>query len=139
MAKATVKKKTVKVGKKVSYVPTRLQWLIVTAIVLLLVICGFFIGWLDSQVAKHYSHRDGGKSSYVFGDVTIRGESTCLKHKGDGPHTMECAIGIKTPSGDYAVVGELSPSIGNPVEATGTLAAPGKDEAYDIQGRLTIK
>jgi hypothetical protein len=139
MVKAKTKKKVMKAAKRITFVPNRVQWLIVTALVLLLVVFGLFVGWLDTQVAEHYARRNDARSTQVFGDVTIRGESTCLRHKDDGPNTAECAIGIKTPSGDYAVVGELSPSIGNPVEATGTLAAPGRDEAYEIQGRLTIK
>ena len=37
------------------------------------------------------------------GPITIHGEITCLPKKGPGPHTLECAIGLKAESGHYAL------------------------------------
>lgn len=122
--------------KKKQIVSTKTQLFIATSIVLLLVVCGLFIGWLDKQVSITHSSKADTSS---FGSVTIKGESTCLKHKGDGPHTMECAVGIKTAAGDYALNGEIVPGADTQIEATGTLSAPAKNEKYDIVGTLTVQ
>ncbi len=122
--------------KKKQIVSTKTQLLVATGVVLLLVVSGLFIGWLDKQVSVKFSTK---ATTTSYGNVTIKGESTCLKHKGDGPHTMECAIGIKTESGDYALSGEITPGADNQIEVTGTLTAPDKDEKYDILGKLTIE
>ena len=41
-------------------------------------------------------------------EVTINGEVTCLPKKGNGPHTMECAIGLLAENGDYYSLINLS-------------------------------
>lgn len=132
-------KKKTKLTHKLKGVPVTTQLAIVTGAVCLLALFGVFVGWLDKQVDLSSYLKNSKGSSLTFGDVTIRGESTCLKHKGDGPHTMECALGIKTPSGDYAVIGEPTKLDNNVVEAKGTLASPSRDAIYKIQGVVTVK
>lgn len=132
------KTKKTKLTHKLKGVPVRTQLAIVTGAVCLLALFGVFVAWLDTQVdISDYFKRSYDKS-VTFGDVTIRGESTCLKHKGSGPHTEECAIGIKTPSGDYAVVGTPT-TTDNMLEARGTLSIPSADSIYNIQGVISIK
>lgn len=133
------KKKKTKLTHKLKGVPVRTQLAIVTGAVCLLALFGVFVAWLDTQVdIRDYFKRSYDKS-VTFGDVIIRGESTCLKHKGSGPHTEECAIGIKTPSGDYAVIGEPTQQENEIIEARGLLSPSSRDSIYDTQGTLTVQ
>lgn len=125
-------------AKKKHVVSTKLQLLVATGIVLLLVAFGLFIGWLDVSVGKQSDDR----VSVTLQDITLKGESVCLSHKGDGVSTLECGVGIKVPSGAvYAVSGEGSEALSGDnknLEVTGTLTIPG-DSAYKSDGTLTLK
>lgn len=132
-------KKKAKLKEKFKGVPVRTQLAIVTGSVCLLALFGTFVGWLDTQVDLNNLLRKSGSSSFSYGDVIIRGESTCLKHKAKGPQTEECTVGIKTPSGDYAVVGTPTKGDNNTLEAQGTLSQPSRDSIYTIQGVITVK
>lgn len=132
-------KKKTKLTHKLKGVPVTTQLAIVTGAVCLLALFGVFVGWLDKQVDLSSYLKNSKAYSVSFGDVTIRGESTCLQHKGKGPHTMECAVGIKTPSGDYAVIGEPTKLDNNVLEAHGVLSLPSRDTNYKIQGTITVK
>lgn len=82
--------------------------------------------------------------------ITISGEIACLPKKGPGPHTMECAIGIKGDDGKYYGLKNLFEhdkeykfySTGMHVEVSGTLnreemRGPG-GVPYDITGIIEI-
>lgn len=132
-------KKKAKLTHKIKGVPVTTQLAIVTGVVCLLALFGVFVGWLDKQVDISSYLKNSYDRSVSFDDVIIRGELTCLEHKGNGPHTEECAIGIKTPSGDYGVIGEPTKLDNNVVEARGILSAPSKNTDYKIQGSITVE
>ena len=122
--------------KKRTTVSTKTQLLVATGAVLLLTAFGFFVGWLDMSMKT----TETDTKAISLSDVTIRGESTCLVHNGDGPHTMECALGIKTASGvTYAVKGESIEATGMSLELTGSLTPASDTEKYAIAGTLTVK
>jgi hypothetical protein len=125
------------VKKKKTTISIRTQLLVATGTVLLLTAFGLFVGWLDTSMDWHLG---SSKTSVSLSDVTLKGESTCLEHKGKGPHDMMCAIGIKTASGAvYAIKGDAVPAADNSLEVTGTLTSASKNEKYDIAGTLTVK
>ncbi len=81
---------------------------------------------------------DGGN------ETTLTGKITCLPHKGDGPHTMECAFGLVTTDGNhYALqnLWEVAPGITDTevrVRVTGTVSTPAANEKYDIIGVMKV-
>jgi hypothetical protein len=75
--------------------------------------------------------------------TTITGTTVCLPHKNvDGPHTMECALGIKTDDGTYYSIGtdpydvKLSET-DRKVEVTGTLKTDNESK-YNSRGTITV-
>ena len=123
--------------KKKTNITIKTQLLVATGVVLLLTGFGLFVGWLDSTTNMNLT---GKTTAASFSDVTLKGASTCLTPVGSGPHTMVCALGVKTSDGTiYAVKGKTLPTDTNPFEVTGTLTPPSSDETYDIAGTLTIK
>ena len=77
------------------------------------------------------------------GTVTITGSLGCLPHKGSGPHTMECAYGLKADDGSWY---GLSLSDGNiheytskeQVIVTGIVTPAPSSETYDIIGTIAV-
>ena len=122
--------------KKRTDISFKTQLAIATGIVLLLVSFGFFVGWLD-----HSTSRSTASTGAAYADVTIKGESTCLPHKGDGPHTLECAQGVKTKSGAYyAIEGVVDRNNqDNSIEITGTLSQSPANSKYDVAGTIKVK
>jgi len=124
--------------KKRSTISTKFQLLVATGTVLLLVAFGLFVAWLDASVEVSSNKR----TSATIRDVTLKGESVCLGHKGDGPSTLECGVGIKLPGGSiYAVKGNAASKLGvdtKNVELTGTLEIPG-DSVYVSDGTLIVE
>lgn len=129
------------IKKKKNVISMKAQLYIVTSAVLLLAMFGVFVAWLDSSM-EWGRNNDDQSAKVILRDITLKGESTCLGHKGDGPSTMECGIGIKLPSGDvYAIQGGDSSSLGasnKTIEVTGKLTIPG-DSVYKSDGTLTVK
>ena len=82
--------------------------------------------------------------------ITIKGEITCLPKTGPGPHTMECAIGLKGEDGNHYALKNLFvhdpeyrfSTTGLQVEVTGILSAEemlGPDgNKYDIVGVIEV-
>jgi len=124
------------VKKKKTDVSFKTQLTIATGVVLLLVAFGLLVGWLDSR------YRLDTTATTSYADVTIKGESTCLPHTGDGMQTLECAQGVKTASGAYyAIEGvvDRENSKDNSIEVTGTLKPQTTDSTYDIAGTIKVK
>jgi hypothetical protein len=81
---------------------------------------------------------------------SLSGTVVCLPHKGDGPHTKECAIGLKTDAGEhYALDFMLMSQTMDPVQTGDRLSANGviipvemlKDDSrtkYDIAGLFSV-
>lgn len=73
--------------------------------------------------------------------TTLQGEIACLPHRGDGPHTLECAIGLKADDGKHYALKNLSdPAIPvqTKVEVTGELTEETSD-VYDTAGTVDIE
>lgn len=72
---------------------------------------------------------------------TFTGEIVCLPKPGDGPHTMECALGLKASNQKYYAL-KNNPQYDLPVNTnvavTGKVAAPSSDEIYDIAGTIDV-
>lgn len=77
--------------------------------------------------------------------ITMTGTMTCLPHKGNGMHTMECAYGIKDDFGTHYglrnipqmdMMGGLY-EMGQRITISGTLTT-GTDEKYDIVGTIDL-
>lgn len=78
--------------------------------------------------------------------ITLVGTLTCLPHKGDGPHTLECAYGLKADDGNHYALKNLFTEpgpwpldIGDRVRVTGTLDDPERNEKYDIVGVMEVQ
>jgi hypothetical protein len=75
--------------------------------------------------------------------LSLEGETVCLPHKDvNGPHTMECAMGLKTDTGKYYGLGtdpyDTSLSVTNRrVKVSGTLK-PCVDSKYQSEGTITV-
>lgn len=122
-------------AKKKKIVSSKLQLLVATGIVILLMTFGLFVGWLDASVGSS----SDTQVSVTIQDITLKGELTCLEHVNDGPATLECAVGIKLPHGDvYAIKGEVPTATDSKLEVTGTLVAPADTSIYKSDGTLTI-
>ena len=78
------------------------------------------------------------------GEVKMTGTIVCLPHKGDGPHTMECAYGLRTEDGKHYSLMHLwdkAPDLNITqvtAEIVGVLTPPGADEKYDIVGVIEV-
>lgn len=86
------------------------------------------------------STTDGKKSP---DSETLTGTIACLPHAGDGPHTMECAIGIKTDAGTYYALTNFaypdSADVGDRVRLLGVGVTTGNTGAqYDIAGTFQV-
>lgn len=72
--------------------------------------------------------------------VTEIGEVVCLPHKNqDGPHTLECALGLYGNDDKYyALKGVSGIDTGMEIKVTGSLS---KDEqsVYDIEGVIDVQ
>ncbi len=77
-------------------------------------------------------------------ETTLTGKITCLPHKGDGPHTMECAFGLVTAEGNHYALQNLwdvAPTITDTevrVRVTGVVSTPAANEKYDIVGVVKV-
>lgn len=54
--------------------------------------------------AYMYHQKQGDSNDIQSYRGTLSGEVVCLPHKGDGPHTMECAYGLRTDSGEHYAI-----------------------------------
>ncbi len=86
----------------------------------------------------------GGKTFTQEITVTLEGAVVCLLHKNmDGPHTLECATGLKADDGKYYSLSSsdtvLSEAAGSDkkVRVTGTLSA-NTDDKYQSEGVLKV-
>lgn len=78
--------------------------------------------------------------------VTFKGEIVCLPKKGDGPHTMECAYGLKADNGSHYALKNLFNEPGpwefdvtDRIEVTGMLRVPEANTSYDIVGTIEVE
>lgn len=72
--------------------------------------------------------------------VTMNGKLACLPHKGDGPHTLECAVGLRANNGTFYALSELpdpTVEVDKDVEVTGVLSDK-TDSIYDVAGTIEV-
>lgn len=86
----------------------------------------------------------GGKTFTQETSLTLEGTVVCLPHKNmDGPHTLECATGLKADDGKYYGLSSsdtvLSDAAGSDrkVRVTGTLSTNTND-IYQSEGVLKV-
>lgn len=108
------------------------------------------IGGFYALNAYIYAEKQGDPGDIVSYRGTLTGEVVCLPHAGDGPHTMECAYGLKTDVGEhYAVDFSLMsqqatpPETGSRISATGTITpiemiSSDHWQRYDIEGIFSV-
>jgi hypothetical protein len=95
----------------------------IAALVLLLIVAFYAFN------AYIYNEKQGDPQDIVSYRGTLTGTHTCLPHADtDGPHTMECAAGIKTDEGehyalDFSLMSQENPGIdsGDRFTATGLI------------------
>jgi hypothetical protein len=88
----------------------------------------------------------GGPLPSPGATVTYEGELTCLPHKGNGPHTMECAIGLQLSDGRHLGLQNTTdrdPSYihlptGTRLIITGTFNTDAAASKYNIIGSLNV-
>ena len=81
------------------------------------------------------------------GPIQISGEIVCLPHKGDGPHTAECAFGLRTDDDTHYSLRGLDQNqlidgvltVQTRVSVRGSVMPPEEKEKYDIAGAITIE
>lgn len=71
--------------------------LLIIAAIAVVLVAGFYA--LNAYI---YNQKQGNPADIVSYRGTLSGEVVCLPHANtDGPHTMECAYGLKTEVGEY--------------------------------------
>jgi hypothetical protein len=105
--------------------------------ILILIILGVIIYLIVAQPARKVAAPPSGST-------TISGEIACLPKHGDGLHTLECALGIKSSDKYYALKNldthdpnHKFSATGQKVKVAGSLKEGG-DKTYDIAGTIDI-
>lgn len=75
--------------------PVFAKVLIIIAALLAILALAFGVHYVDSRLNIP---APGGNDKMA---VSLEGEMVCLPHKGDGPHTLECAFGVRDDEGNY--------------------------------------
>lgn len=119
---------------------------IAIGVILAILIGGFF-------AFNHYiyTEKQGGDQTVESYRGTLTGEVVCLPHKDtDGPHTMECAFGMRTETGehyalDLALMSQQGPILdsGDRFIASGMitpieLLSTDQWQKYDIEGIFSV-
>ncbi len=76
-----------------------------------------------------YAQKQGNPAEVTSYHGTLSGEVVCLPYRGDGPHTMECAIGLRTDVGEHYVLDFTASSRQQTAPETGT--------RFTASGRIT--
>lgn len=111
----------------------------------ILIVAGFY-----AFNAYIYAEKQADPGDIVSYRATLSGEVVCLPHAGDGPHTMECAYGLKTDAGEhYALDLTLLSQQHAPLETGERISANGtvtpvemlssdQWQRYDIEGIFSV-
>src|SRR5882672_5437023 len=76
------------------------------------------------------------------GPQTFTGAIECLPKPGNGPHTLECALGLKASNSKHYALKNNPKSdlpVGTKVKISGTTTPPTTNEIYDISGTIDVK
>lgn len=124
--------------------------LLFIALILIALLCGTIAAYLYISSDKVVDTNEV-PAQYQEGPITERGIITCIPKIGDGPQTMECALGLRNTEGIYFGLRFLSDHDDNfalvspeiVVEITGTLVHEdffGPDgNRYDAVGIIEIE
>ena len=97
-----------------------------------------------------YAEKQGDPGNVDRYRASLEGEVVCLPHVGPGPHTMECAFGLKTDAGEhYALDFNLlsleyeMPETGNRFSANGMVTpiemlSSDHWRKYDVEGIFSV-
>jgi hypothetical protein len=121
--------------------------IVVTIGILVVIVAGFFA--INSFI---YKEKQGDGPGVVMPyQATLTGVETCLPHKDtSGPQTLECALGIKTDSGEYyaldlndAPEAQAIIAGGKRFVASGTITpvemlSSNNWQKYDVEGILSV-
>lgn len=73
--------------------------------------------------------------------ISVEGNSGCLPYKGNGPHTLECTVGLRTNNGYYALR-NLQPeyyATDQILLVTGKFETAISDDPYDTVGTINVQ
>lgn len=111
-----------------------------------LIILGVIVAILALAFGVRYLDQNYDKTTPPLKDkmgMTIYGELVCLPHKGDGPHTMECAAGLKDDEDNHFALIDIRPQnvpeTGAKVKIDGVFVPINPDDEsqkYDIVGSI---
>lgn len=111
-----------------------------------LIIVGVMVAILALAFGVRYLDENYDKTTPPLQDkmgLTIHGELVCLPHKGDGPHTMECSMGLKDDEGNHFALIDIRPrnmpETGTKVRLDGVFVPVNPDDEsqkYDIVGSI---
>lgn len=111
----------------------------------ILIVIGALLAILALAFGVHYFDRQF-MAEPPLGDkmgVSVEGEIACLPHKGEGPHTLECAYGLKDNEDNYFALIDPRPrhmpAVGTKVRIDGVLVPIDKDkesQPYDIEASI---
>lgn len=116
------------------------------------VVAAVFVAALVLSIAAVTSRNgatpaDEGRPPTSGQTITVEGEYVCLPKSGDGPHTMECAFGLRTDDGEHYGIGfediieesTIHPgtdyAIGDQLRVTGTFHEV-ENSIYDSLGTI---
>lgn len=126
-------KKKKQLIKKIAGVPVRTQLLIVTGAVLLLVLFGTFVAWLDKQVGYDLLPVRKEAISSSFKDVIIRGELV------NGLNDTGLNFIKTSKDNTYQIIGLPTKVDNKTYEAKGKLSSPSKENPYNVTGVLKVQ
>jgi hypothetical protein len=125
----------------------------IIAVVALIAIAVFILYRDREEIEKNTPTPSPSSSAGVTNvptNVTLQGEYVCLPKKGDGPHTLECAFGIKADDGNHYSL-SMNPGIaganvptGSHIKVTGLLVpieqiSTDMWRSYDIRGIISVE
>lgn len=114
------------------------HWAVVAILMALMVGLAVFVYIADRGSAR--STAPAVSSGSTNGEpATVSGETVCLPHKGSGPSTQECAIGLVDDNGYfYGLENSSVYDVGEKVTVTGVVKDVSDTNSYDIAGIIAI-
>lgn len=129
-------KKQKKADKTKQPLSATVRILIIVGALIAILALAFGVHYVDSRVNVDPPVKD------KMG-VSLTGEIVCLPHKGDGPHTLECAYGVRDDDDNHYLLIDIRPrhmpETGTRVQIDGVLVPiDEKDDSqpYDIEASI---
>ncbi len=116
-----------------------------------IIVIGTVIVWIASADSSDNSNMSSGgtqnpatASNAPATEVVFEGVFECLRPLGEGPHSLDCAMGLHTDSGSYGLRSDKDPQIlynipmGNRIRVTGTLTEEAST-THEMSGVIRIE